>query len=70
MKKSLDQFKLGKAQMNKLGGGINCTFFCNDDPTGTFFDPDVVAPDGMDWQKCEEILNRSYNGLGYTVKCL
>lgn len=70
MKKSLDQFKLGKAQMNKLGGGINCTFFCDNDPAGTFFDPDVVAPDGMGWQECERILNESYNGLGYHVSCI
>lgn len=69
MNKSLAQFKMDKVQMNKLSGGIVCTFFDQSDPTGTF-SKEVTVPDGMDYEQCQEKLQESYRALGYKVMCL
>lgn len=69
MKKSLDQFKLGKAQMNKLGGGdktYNCLIF--DMENGDVIQKDALVPDNIFTDKCQETLKNEL-GDGFAVRC-
>lgn len=69
MKKSLDQFKLGKAQMNKLSGGdntYNCFIF--DMENGDVIQKDALVPDSISKDNCKETLEKEL-GDGFTVKC-
>lgn len=69
MKKSLEQFKFGKAQMNKLSGGdktYNCFIFDMED--GGVIQKDALVPDNISVDKCKEVLKEEL-GDGYAVRC-
>ena len=69
MKKSLDQFKLGKAQMNKLGGGDKMYYcFIFDMENGDIIKKDSLVPDSISIDDCKNTLKGEL-GDGFTVKC-